>query len=156
MDPTQREGPRSSRSPSPNTNTTSSETITRTTSAVSEEIAAEVWRLELQLLHALRDDALSQDERERETKYLLAQAHASPVPEMAVAALTYALLRDIDELTDDEPPGFGDGVEDRLDQLYRAGETTCGRCLRLVPDRLVLSWWRTRRLAMTWRPEEAA
>lgn len=120
-----------------------------------EEVAAEVWSLEVDITRVIRDDDLSPDVRQHATADLLARARASSEPELALRSMEYAVGRDIDELLD-EDPGFGDPVERRLEQLHLTGETTCGRCLRPVPDPSVVSWWRARRAAATWRPERRA
>jgi hypothetical protein len=123
--------------------------------ATAEELAAEVWGLELSLIRVIRDEHLAPADRQRAVTDLFERGRSSDEPEVCLRAMEWAIGRDIDELTDQDP-GPGDPVERRLLQLHQSGETTCGRCLRPVPHPLVLGWWRTRRMAMTWRPEEAA
>ncbi len=123
--------------------------------ATAEELGAEIWALELELIRVIRDDRMLAADRRRAVTALLARARSSAEPELTCRAMEWAIGRDLDELTEGEV-GYGDPVERRLEQLHRSGETTCGRCLRPVPGRETIAWWRARRLAATWRPERRA
>jgi hypothetical protein len=118
----------------------------------AEMLAAEIWALEVDLVHALRDEALDDGARRLEVQRLLDRARTSIEPALSLRALEWALARDLDELTEPDA-GLGDPVERRLERLHGSGEHVCGRCLRPLPARETIAWWRARRMASAWRPE---
>lgn len=125
------------------------------TSSCEQDLEAaleEIRDLELAMFLILEDPTLPPSSATTAARRLLVRARATVFPTIGCRAVLYALERHLDGLLG-EHPGFGDAVERRLAKLLRAGESTCERCWRPLPDRTTLEWWAAERRSAVWRAE---
>ena len=113
-------------------------------------ILDEVRDLQSALLGVLEADLLPEDKSEAAGR-ILARAHKSAAPEIALPALEWIEQRHHDQLMAPEA-GYGDPAERRVLELRRRGHESCRGCLLLLPERSTIErWQRERILAALWR-----